>query len=200
MAAANWLDISPKSGSGNGSITVKTLNPFTGRTQRQTTVTVKAAGVPDREVTVNQAGKAEFVTIESTKSVAKSGGNVTITGTSNSAKLTFSLGTGDLSFTLPAGYTANSVVTNNGSVIAGDPGAAAEYAFAIELNIGANNGVTALTKQIIVTANGAQSSTCTLTQSAGDPTLSVAPSTVNLNALGDQESITVTSNTNWTVE
>lgn len=200
MAKAAWLDVTPQSGSGNGSVSVSTSAPHTGRTGRQTAVTFKAVGVPDKTVTVNQAGKPEFVTVQSTASVAKAGGTVTISGTSNSSKLSFTLGSGDLDISLPAQYLANSVSTNNDTAIVGDPGAAQEYAFSIAITVPVNGGVSSLTKQIVVTANGSQSNVCTLTQAAGDPTLEVSPATIELTYDGAAKSITVISNTNWTVE
>lgn len=200
MAYAGWLSVSPTSGSGNGSVGVSTAAHHTGRGTRNTTVTFKASGVADKTVTVNQAGKPEFVEFESTKAAAKAGGNITITGTSNSTKLNFTLGTGDLAITLPVSYTANSVSTNNNVAISGDPGNTAEYAFSIQITVPANTGVTSLTKQVTVTDNGGNNKTCTITQAAGDPALAVSPATINLTYQGASQNITVTSNTSWTVE
>lgn len=200
MAKPTWLQVSKSSGSGNDTVAVSTSVAYTGRVARTGILTFRASGVPDRPVTVNQAGKPEFVTIQNAASIAKDGGSVTITGTSNSSKLTFSLGTGNLTITLPASYTANSVSTNNGTAITGDPGASSEYSFSISITgIGANTDVSELTRQITVSANGAQTSTCLLTQAAGDATLTVSPATIDLTWEGTAQNITVTSNTSWTV-
>lgn len=200
MAAASWLTINPKSGSGNGTVAFSTATAYTGRTARTTTATFKAAGVSDIQKTVNQAGKPEFVQIQSSATATKTGGNVTITGTSNSSTLTFSLGAGELVITLPETYTANSAQANNGEAITGDPGASAQYAFSIQITVPANEGVEEVTRQIVVEAAGGQTSTCTLTQAAGDPTLSVTPETIELDWEGTAVNATVTSNTDWTVE
>ena len=205
MAYASWLIPSKTSGSGNDTVSVSAGSNNTGRNARTTTMTFSAANCDNVVRTVNQSGKPEFVTIESTKSVAKAGvTTLTITGTSNSSKLTFSLGTGDLTLTLPTTYTANSVETNNGSAITGDPGAAQEYAFSISFsNISTNETIAAKTKQLIVTDNAGNSTTCTITQTAGDATLSVSPASVTLDwdayTQSGSASFTVTSNTNWTV-
>ncbi len=200
MAKPAWLNTSKTSGSGNDTVSISTSSPYTGRTARSGTLTFKASGVNDVPVTVNQAGKPEFVNIQSTAAVAKTGGNLTITGSSNSSKLTFSLGTGTLTLTLPASYMANSVSTSNGAAISGDPGAGGEYNFSITFTgIAANSGVSELTRQVTVTANGGQTSTCTVTQAADSPSLSVTPTTVNLTWQGTAQSVTVTSNTNWEV-
>lgn len=200
MAKASWLSVSPASGSGNGNVSVSTSAAHTGRTARNTQLTFKAAGVSDQAVTVNQAGKPEFVEMQSSASASKSGGNVTITGTTNSKKLNFTLGTGQLSITLPGSYSANSVTTNNNVNIAGDPGANAEFSFSIVISVPENSGVSELTKQVIVSVEGGQTKTCTLTQAAGDATLSVSPATLELAWEGTAKSVTVTSNTNWSVE
>ena len=205
MAYASWLSSSKTSGSGNDTVSVTAASNNTGRNARSTTVTFSAANCSDVTRTVNQSGKPEFVTIESAKSVAKGGvSTLTITGTSNSSKLTFTLGNGDLTLTLPTKYTANSVETNNNTAITGDPGAAQEFAFSISFsNIAANPTISAKSKQLIVTDNAGNSSTCTITQAAGDATLSVSPASVTLDwdaaTAGTSASFTVTSNTNWTV-
>lgn len=207
MAYANWLIPSKTSGSGNDTVNVTAGADNTGRNARSTNMTFKAANVADVVRQVTQAGKPEFVTIESTKSVAKGGvTTLTITGTSNSSKLTFTLASGaTLELTLPSSYTANSVATNNGAAISGDPGASAEYAFSIAFtNIGANPTISSKSAQLVVTDNAGNTATCTITQAAGDATLGVSPSSVQLdwNAATAQTSasFTVTSNTNWTIE
>ena len=207
MAYAQWLIPSKTSGSGNDTVNVTAGADNTGRSSRQTTMTFKAANCPDVERTVVQAGKPEFVTIESAKSVDKAGvQTLTITGTTNSSKLTFSLASGGtLELTLPSSYTANSIATDNGAAISGDPGATQEFPFSIAFTgIGANPTITARSVQLIGTDNAGNPATCTITQAAGDPTLAVSPASVQLdwNAASAQTSasFTVTSNTNWTVE
>lgn len=201
MAYASW--VSPNKTSGNGNDTVSwTGQAHTGRTARSTTATFSASGVSDVTLTINQAGKAEFVEMDDTASVAKAGGTITISGTSNSSKLTFAkTGTDNIGLTLPATYTANSVSTNNGAAITGDPGAGQQFSFSITFTgIGANTGTTARTAQLTVTDNAGHTDTCTITQTAGDATLSISPTTINLTAAGVADSsVTVTSNTSWTI-
>lgn len=200
MAKISWLDVTPISGSGNASVTVKSDQVHTGREQRQMQLTFSASNVSDEKVTVKQNGKPEFVTMESTKSVAKDATQFTITGTSNSKKLTFSLGSGGtLSLTLPANYTAASVSTVNGADIQDDPGASEEYAFSITFDCSVNSTINDLTKQVIVTANNSATTNCTVTQTAGDATLSVNPSTITLDWNDSGKAISVTSNTSWAV-
>jgi hypothetical protein len=207
MAYAQWLVPSKTSGSGNDTVNVTAGADNTGRNSRQTTVTFKAANCQDVERTVIQAGKPEFVTIESAKSVDKAGvATLTITGTTNSSKLTFALASGgSLPLTLPSSYNANSVSTDNGAAISGDPGASAEFPFSIAFtSISANPTIAARSVQLIVTDNAGNTATCTITQAAGDATLSVSPASVQLDwnaaTAETSASFTVTSNTNWTIE
>ena len=207
MAYASWLNPSKTQGSGNDTVNVGANSDNTGRNARSTNMTFKAANVPDVVRQVTQAGKPEFVTIESAKSVVKGGvATLTITGTSNSSKLTFSLaGGGTLPVTLPSSYTANSVSTNNGAAISGDPGASAEFPFSIAFtNIGANPTINERSVQLIVTDNAGNTATCLITQAAGEPVLEVSPESVQLDwnaaTQSGSASFSVTSNTNWTVE
>lgn len=206
MAYSAWLVPSKTSGSGNDTVNVTAGADNTGRNARSTNMTFKAANCEDVVRQVTQAGKPEFVSIAASAAIDKTGGTITISGTSNSKKLTFSLASGGtLSLTLPDNYTANSVSTANGANISGDPGASQEYAFSIQFaNVGANPTILAKSCQLIVTDDAGHTATCTITQAAGDPTLSVSPASVTLdwNAYteGTSASFTVTSNTNWTIE
>ena len=206
MAYSAWLVPSKTSGSGNDTVNVTAGADNTGRNARSTNMTFKAANCEDVVRQVTQAGKPEFVNIQATAAIDKTGGTITITGTTNSSKLTFSLASGGtLELTLPSSYLANSVSTNNGAAISGDPGASQEFPFSIQFaNVGANPTITAKSVQLIVTDNAGNTATCTITQAAGDPTLSVSPASVQLDwnaaTAETSASFTVTSNTNWTIE
>lgn len=201
MAKANWLNVSPSSGSGNGTVNVSSTAPHTGRTARTTTLTWKAANVANITRNVSQAGKPQYVDIADAASADKAGKVVTISGVSNSAKLTFSFGSGDLTnITLPNTYTANSVSTSNGAAISGDPGASAEYNFSISITVPANNEIAAKTRQIIVEDEAGNRDVCTLTSAAGDAYVTVQEGTIELDYLGTPVPWVVESNTSWTIE
>lgn len=206
MAYASWLVPSKVSGSGNDSVSVTAGSNNTGRNARTTQMTFKAANTENVIRTVAQAGKPEFVTLQSAAAVAKTGGTLTITGISNSSTLTFSLGSGaTLALTLPSSYIANSVSTQNGAAIVGDPGASQEYVFSITFTgIQENLTIDALTAQLVVTDNAGNTATCSITQAAGDATLSVSPASILLDwdafTQGTSATFTVTSNTNWMIE
>ena len=204
MAYASWAN--PNKTSGNGNDTVSwSASEHTGREQRTTTATFSASGVESKTLTIIQSGKTEFVSFDSaTAAIDKTGGTLTITGISNSSKLTFALtGTNGIGLVLPATYTAAGATANNGTAIAGDPGAAQQYAFSITFtNIAENTSISSLTSQLTVTPNSGSSAavTCTITQAAGDAYLTISPNTITIPAAGTPaQSVSVSSNTNWTI-
>lgn len=199
MAKADWLKATPASGSGDANVNVS-ANTHTGRVMRTTVLTWKAANVEDKPRTVHQAGKPEYVDIDDAASADKGGKVVTISGVSNSQKLTFKLGTGNLQITLPSKYTANSMQTTNGANISGDPGAVTEYPFSITITVPANESTSALSRQIIVTDGAGHQDVCVLTSAAGDAYITIAEGDIELDYLGTPVTIAVESNTNWTVE
>lgn len=200
MAKANWVKVNPSSGSGNANVNVSSTAEHTGRKARTTTLTWKAANVADVVRQVSQAGKPEYVDIDDAASSEQTGKVVTISGISNSTKLTFSLGTGDLSISLPTTYIANSVSTNNGANISGDPGASTAYNFSISINVPANTSITPKSRQVIVTDSVGHQDVCLLTLAAGDAYVTIADGTIELDYLGTPVTVEVKSNTNWTIE
>ena len=203
MARSPWAIPNKESGNGNDTVSW-TASPHTGREPRQTQATFSASGVsPSPVLTLIQSGKAEFVSFDDVTAVVdKAGGTLTITGKSNSSKLTFSLTGGNgIGLVLPSSYLANSVQTNNGEAIAGDPGATQEYAFSITFTgIQENTSIDELVSQLTVKTNNNQSATCDITQAAGDAYLTISPNTITIPAAGTPaQSVTVSSNTNWTI-
>lgn len=200
MAKASWLSVSPASGSGDGSVAVYTQATHTGRNARTTTLAWKAANVADVVRTVSQAGKPEYVDIDDSAASDRAGKVVTIAGVSNSQRLTFSLGAGNLNISLPAKYTANSVSTTNGVNIAGDPGATAEYPFSISIDVPANESLEPQYRQIVVTDYAGHQDVCTLTLAAANAYITIAEGVIELDYSGTPVTVLVESNTNWTVE
>lgn len=201
MAKPSWLIVNPASGSGNGSIS-NSANAHTGRVARTGVVTVTGVGVSAPETyNVTQTPKAEFVSFDdgAEMSAPKQGGTLTVLGKSNSAALTYAWVGAVSGVELPAQYKANGAATNNGEAIAGDPGATAEYASSIELNLPENNTVDEIERVIKVTTQGGQSAQITIKQAAGDAFLTVNPNEITLEADGSAVVVTVTSNTTWTV-
>lgn len=200
MAKANWVKVSPSQGSGNAVVNVSSNTEHTGRVARTTILTWKAANVEDVQRKVHQAGKPEYVDIDDAASADKGGKVVTISGVSNSKRLTFSLGVGNLDITLPTTYTASSLTIQNGDEIDGDIGAIAEFPFSIVLNVPANLDIEPKSRQIIVTDEGGHQDVCLLTSAAGDAFVIVQDGDIELDYKGTAVSVVVDSNTNWTIE
>ena len=200
MAKASWAVVNPSQGSGNATVNVSSSAAHTGRNSRTTILTITAANVEAKTVSVTQQGKPAYVDAQEKATAAKEGQNVTISGKANSKRLTFSLGTGDLNVTIPTSYTAGGVQTNNGSDISGDPGASSEYNFSIVLNVVKNSGTQELSKQIIVTDENGNTDTCLLTQAAGDAVLTVSKTSVELSYTGEAVTFDITSNTSWVIK
>lgn len=200
MAKPSWVKTNPSSGSGNATVAVSSTSEHTGRVARTGVLTFKAANVENVVRAVNQAGKPEYVDIDDAASADQAGKTVTISGVSNSKKLTFSLGTGNLTVYLPTTYIANSLNTSNGTNISGDPGASAEYPFSISIVVPANTTTSAKSRQIIVTDEAGHQDVCTLTSAAGDAYLTVQLGDIELDYKGTSVTVSVESNTSWTVE
>lgn len=197
-----FVTVDPVSGSGDQAVNFSG-EKHTGRLQRTINLTVTTNGGAKKALVVNQAAAAEVVRSDSPNaSVQKTGGNVTITGKSNSTKLTFAVTPAEengLTLQLPANYTAAGKTTVNGAVIADDPGADGEFVWSITISdVPANVTIEELTATLKVTAAGGQTANVTVTQAAGDSTIELDKETINLDVNGAQQTVNVTSNDSWT--
>lgn len=198
-----FVTLNPGSGDGDQAVTVSG-EKYEGRVQRTQQVEFCAeSGGVKKSATINQSPVAEFVKIDPTASVGKEGGTVTIKGTSNSTKLTFSLTpdkTHPLTLEIPTSYQAAGKATKNGAVIADDPGATGAFAFSIVFSdIAANTDVNDLVNTLKVTAAGGQTANTVITQTAGDPFLEIDKEVINLDANGTPQTINVNANIRWTI-
>lgn len=198
-----FVTFNPGSGDGDQVVTVSG-EKYEGRVQRTQRVEFGAeSGGVKKGATINQAPVAEFVKIDPTASVGKEGGTVTIKGTSNSTKLTFSLTpdkTHPLTLKIPTSYQAAGKATSNGAVIADDPGATGGFAFSIVFSgIAANTNINDLVNTLKVTAAGGQTANTVITQTAGDPFLEIDREVINLDANGTPQTINVNANIKWTI-
>lgn len=202
MAKPSWLSINPSTGSGNGTI-ANSSTAHTGRVARTGIVTVTAVGVSTPSTyKVTQEAKPEFVSFNNGAEMAadKKAGKVTVSGKTNSSKLTFSFLDNDGNgVEIPAKYTAAGVAVNNGAAIEGDPGATAEFTFSVELDIPLNDTVEEIERTLVATANGGQATQIVIKQTAGDARIKVTPTEITIPQDGSAVSVTVESNTSWTV-
>lgn len=200
----NGIVVNPSTGSGDTTLQVKAETANRGNRVAQTaTFEVEGTGVAKKQQFVaNHLPAAEFIEFDNKKpAVDKDGGTVTLTGKSNSQKITFSKGTGDIigADITAIKFTANGAAATSGTDISGDPGAKAKYIFSLTLTAAANETIEARTQQIIATASGGQKATATLNQTAGDPFIEVTPTKIDVPQDGSAVQVIVDTNTTFTV-
>lgn len=200
----NGVVVSPSMGSGDTTLQVKAETANRGnRVAQIATFEVEGAGVAKKkEFVAKHLPANEFIEFDSTKpAVDKNGGSITLTGKSNSSKITFSKGTGEIieADIAVIKFTANGAEATSGTAISGDPGAKAKYSFSLTLTAVANETIEARTQQIIATASGGQKATATLSQTAGDPFIEVIPTSIDVPQNGSTVQVTVDTNTTFTV-
>ena len=169
-----FVTIDPVSGSGNMAVNFSG-DKYTGRVQRSLNFTITTDGGVSKALVVNQEAATETVTVDSpSASVPKAGGTVTITGKSNSTKLTFT----------------SAPTEDNGLT---------EFVWSITIaDVPANVTVEELVATLTVTDNGGQNAQVTITQAAGDSTLELDKEVINLDVNGTVQTVNVTSNDTWT--
>lgn len=200
--------LDPASGSGDTQLTLKAESANVGNREIVKTVfTVKAAGVsPAKTITANLAAAREFIILEQSGTgitVPATTGKVTITGISNSPKLEFEVGAGDI-VSEDLGdkqFTADgSITSTNGMPILGDPGADHKYEFSIEINYDLNDTVESRTQMFMIKGSSdGVSQRLTITQSAGAARLEVSPAEITVPQDGSAVHVQVTTNTTFTV-
>lgn len=200
----NGVVVSPSTGSGDTTLQVKAETVNRGnRVVQLASFEVEGTGVAvKKQFVASHLPAAEFIEFDNKKpAVDKGGGTVTLTGKSNSQKIIFSKGTGDIIGANLAAikFTANGVEATSGTDISGDPGAKAKYNFSLTLTAAANETIEARTQQIIATAKGGQKATATLNQTAGDPFIEVSPTNIDVPQDGSAVQVTVDTNTTFTV-
>lgn len=183
--------LTPKTGTGNAKVSIS-CSERTGRVDTSpVTFTAKMDGFSvSKSVSVVQKGKPEFVTVNnSAVAVDKKGGTVTITGVSNTSKLSFSCTANEVTF---SSYTANGASATNGVAISGDPGASAQFAFSIPVTVSVNTTASSKTYTLNITAAGGQKTAVVLTQLASDFTydLTLSASPTSIQASGGSSTIT----------
>lgn len=192
-AKPSWITLSAVEGTGNSTVDI-TAPEYKGRTGRSGSITV-AVGDLTENVALQQEGSTIWDVTTQSLAFIKTGEAKNFTGNSNLASITYSVDS-DASAWLTAGkLTVNSKEYASGAAIEGDPGASAMYAFSIAFTAAANPTVDVRTGHI--TVNGQK---YTVSQAAGDATLSVSPSSLTFASAGETKSITITSNTAWTIE
>lgn len=200
----NGVVVSPSTGSGDTTLQVKAETANRGnRVVQLASFEVEGAGVVvKKQFVASHLPADEFIEFDNkSPAVDKGGGTITLTGKSNSQKITFEKGTGlIIKANIEAiKFTVNGAEATSGTNISGDPGAKAKYSFRLTLTAAANETIESRTQQIIAKANGGQKATVTLNQTAGDPFIEVAPTKIDVPQDGSAAQVTVDTNTTFTV-
>ena len=176
-SSATWLTVAPTSGTNSGTLTL-TATANTATAPRTATVTVTGGGIT-RTVAVTQAAAGAPAPALSVSpaalNVAAAGGPATVTVTSN---VGWTTGVSSSWLTVsPSSGTNNGVIT---------------------VTVAANTTTGVRTGDIAV-YNGAVSDTIRITQAAA-PALTVSADTLSFEAAGGTQSVSVSSNTEWTAD
>ena len=188
----SWITLSAIEGTGNSQVDV-TAPIYKGRNGRSGLITVTVKDLTE-DVTLQQEGSTIWDVTTQSLAFVKTGEAKKFTGNSNLASITFAVDSNASSWLIAGKLIVNKKEYNSGVKIEDDPGANDVYAFEITFTAAVNPTVKARTGNI--TVNGQK---YTVTQAAGDATLSVSPTSLTFIATGETRQITITTNTAWTI-
>lgn len=221
-----WLSYEAASGNGSDSEFVIIAAEHTGRTARTATLTFSADGVTPQEVTITQEAKNVFVTLSNVDiTVGKDEGEniATISGYSNAQHLELvpsMQSVGSFGVITPAEVAfSNSTVTLEGPMApsqndvlvdgvltpSANWGKASKYKFTFRVKVDPNTTIEDRAIKYVINAFDDEASVKSdsadliIKQTAGDAYLTVSPATLTFAAAGEQKSVAVSSNTDWTV-
>lgn len=204
----SYLSWVPKTGTGNQQITINSVTPYKGRSNRTTGISGKIVGKSNSvTVTVVEIAAAEYITPNSLSiNVAKGGETIHVIGKSNSKILTFKWKT-NFGISSATSYKVNgSVSATSGTAITGDPGATGEYTYDVTIVVPKNETITTRSATLEIKGEGSTVvKTITITQALGDSYLylnskGTTTCTVTIPAGGGAQTLNVLSNDEWTFE
>lgn len=191
-AKPSWITLSAVKGTGNSQVDV-TAPVYKGRNGRSGLITVAVEDLTE-DVTLQQEGSTIWDVTTQSLAFVKTGEAKKFIGNSNLASITFAVDSNASSWLTAGKLVVATKQYNSGAAIEGDPGASDVYSFEITFTAAANPTVSTRTGHI--TVNGQK---YTVTQAAGDATLSVSPTSLTFAAAGETRQITITTNTDWTI-
>lgn len=203
-----YLSWVPKTGTGNAQIKINSASPYTGRTDRNTTISGKLVGkINTVKVIVTEKAADEFIVPDSlTINVAKGGETIHVTGKSNSKLLTFTWKT-NFGIANVTSFKVNSSITaTSGTAITGDPGATGKYDYDVTVVVPKNGTITARSATLEIEGEGSTVvKTITITQALGDSYLylnsqGATTATVTIPKGGGEQTLKILSNDEWTFE
>lgn len=203
-----YLSWVPKTGTGNAQIKINSANPYTGRTDRSTTISGKIVGKTNTvKVIVTEKAADEFITPDGlTISVVKGGETIHVTGKSNSKLLTFTWKTNFGIANVTSFKVNGSTTATSGTAIVGDPGATGEYTYDVTVVVPKNETIKARSATLEIKGEGSTVvKTITITQALGDSYLylnsqGTTTATIIIPAGGGAQTLKILSNDEWTFE
>lgn len=204
----SYLSWIPKTGTGNKQIKIDSVNPYTGRTDRSTSVPGRIIGKSNSvTVTVLEKAADEFINPSGlTINVGKGSETIHVTGKSNSKLLTFTWKT-NFGITNVTSFKVNdSATATSGIAIAGDPGATGEYTYDVTIVVPKNETIKVRSATLEIKGEGLTVvKTITIIQALGDSYLylnleGTTTATVTIPKGGGEQTLSVLSNDEWTFE
>lgn len=204
----SYLSWVPKTGTGNQTVNINSVSPYTGRVDRTTQVPGKIVGKTNSvNVTVIETAADEFITPDGLSiSVNQSGETIHITGKSNSKLLTFTwqknFGISDVTTYIVNG----SISAASGFNIEGDPGATGEYTYDVTIVVPKNSTIESRSAELQIKGEGSTIvKTITITQAIGDSYLylnseGTTEAIITIPKGGGSQTLNVISNDEWTFE
>lgn len=204
----SYLSWVPKTGTGNAQIKINSAKPYTGRTDRSTTISGKIVGKTNTvTVIVTEKAADEFITPDNlTINAVKGGETIHVTGKSNSKLLTFTWKT-NFGIANVRSFKVNSSTTaTSGTAITGDPGATGGYTYDAIIVVPKNETIEARSATLEIKGEGTSAvKTITITQALGDSYLylnsqGTTTATVTIPKGGGEQTLKILSNDTWTFE
>lgn len=204
----SYLSWIPKSGTGNAQIKINSVNPYTGRTDRRTTISGNIVGKTNTvRVIVTEKAADEFIIPDGlTINATKDGEIIHVTGKSNSKLLTFTWKTNFGIADVTSFKVNDSTTATSGTAITGDPGATGEYTYDATIVVPKNETIKARSATLEI--KGEDSTVLkiiTITQALGDSYLylnsqGTTTATVTIPKGGGEQTLKILSNDRWTFE
>lgn len=204
----SYLSWDPKTGTGNATIKINSVNPYTGRVDRSTSVPGKIVGKANAvTVTVLEKAADEFITPSGlTVNASKSGETIHVTGESNSKLLTFTWKT-NFGIADVTSFKVNGITTaKSGTAIIGDPGATGKYTYDVAIVVPKNETVKVRSATLEIKGEGSTVvKNIIIIQALGDSYLylnsqGTTTATVTIPKGGGEQTLKVLSNDEWTFE
>lgn len=204
----SYLSWVPKTGTGNAQIKINSVNPYTGRRDRDTVISGKIVGKTNTvRVIVTEKAADEFITHNGLNiNVAKGGATIHVIGKSNSKLLTFTWKTNFGIAKITSFKVNGSTTATSGTAIIGDPGATGEYTYDVTVVVPKNETTTARSATLEIKGEGASVvKIITITQALGDSYLylnsqGTTTATVTIPKGGGEQTLSILSNDEWTFE